>query len=78
MTTTERRRAAVAKIREAEEVVALLREGFTRAGVKLPSLRIDAASCAGDDPAVLIDLGRCNLEAAQRLSRMLDEKAAAS
>ncbi|MEV5601584.1 hypothetical protein AB0L33_09095 [Streptomyces sp. NPDC052299] len=78
MTTTERRRAAVAKIREAEELVALLKERFTRAGVKLPSLRIDAASCAGDDPAVLVDLGRCNLAAAQQLSRVLEEKAAAS
>ncbi|MCX4447714.1 hypothetical protein [Streptomyces sp. NBC_01789] len=76
MTTTERRRAAVARIREAEEVVELLRDGFARAGVKLPSLRIDAASCAGDDPAVLVDLGRCNLDAAVRLSRVLDERAA--
>ncbi|MET7339822.1 hypothetical protein ACIOEZ_00720 [Streptomyces sp. NPDC087866] len=76
MTTTERRRAAVERIREAEEVVARLRDGFARAGVKLPSLRIDAASCAGDDPAVLVDLGRCNLDAAVRLSRVLDERAA--
>ncbi|TRV74303.1 hypothetical protein FKN01_25260 [Streptomyces sp. 130] len=78
MTTTERRRAAVAKIREAEEVVASLKEGFARAGVKLPSLRIDLASCVGDDPAVLVDLGRCNLAAAQQLSRLLEQKAAAS
>ncbi|MGC4949018.1 hypothetical protein ACLQ2N_22835 [Streptomyces sp. DT224] len=78
MTTTERRRAAVAKIREAEELVAVLKERFARAGVKLPSLRIDLASCAGDDPAVLVDLGRCNLAAAQQLSRVLEEKAAAS
>ncbi|WUS98384.1 hypothetical protein OHA46_17690 [Streptomyces sp. NBC_00708] len=76
MTTTERRRAAVERIREAEEVVAQLRDGFARAGVKLPSLRIDAASCAGDDPVVLVDLGRCNLDAAVRLSRVLDERAA--
>ncbi|WP_330239987.1 hypothetical protein [Streptomyces sp. NBC_00525] len=78
MTTTERRETAVETIKHAEEVVALLREGFLKAGVKLPSLRIDAASCVGETPAILVDLGRCNMEAATRLAQVLEEKAAAS
>ncbi|WNI23290.1 hypothetical protein [Streptomyces sp. ITFR-16] len=76
MTTTERHRAAAGGVREAEEAVVRLREGFAGVGVTLPSLRVDPVSCAGDASAVLVDLGRCNLETALRLSRALAGKAA--
>ncbi|MET7644720.1 hypothetical protein ABZS83_13930 [Streptomyces sp. NPDC005426] len=72
MTTTERRRAAAGRVREAEELVARLREGFAGVGVTLPSLRVDPVSCAGDEPAGLVDLGRCNLDTALRLSKVLE------
>ncbi|MFE9818535.1 hypothetical protein [Streptomyces sp. NBC_00236] len=71
MTTTERCEAAVGGVREAEEVVARLRGGFARVGVVLPSLRIDPLSYAGDGSGVLVDLGRCNLDTALRLSQVL-------
>ncbi|MEV7403759.1 hypothetical protein AB0N93_25625 [Streptomyces sp. NPDC091267] len=74
MTTTERRRAAAGRVREAEDLVARLREGFAGMGIVLPSLRIDPLSCAGDEPAALVELGRCNLDTALRLSRALEAK----
>lgn len=76
MATTARHRAAAGRVREAEEAVARLREGLAGLGVTLPSLRVDPVSCAGDESAVLVDLGRCNLETALRLSRALAGKAA--
>ncbi|MGW6202365.1 hypothetical protein ACWF9B_01735 [Streptomyces sp. NPDC055089] len=78
MTTTERRRTAAGRVSEAEEVVARLRGGFAGVGVVLPSLRIDPLSYAGEDPVALLDLGRCNLDTALRLTRALEEKAAGS
>lgn len=76
MTATERRRAAAGRVREAEEAVARLREGFAGVGVTLPSLRIDPVSCAGNEPSALVDLGRCNLDTALRLSEALEGKGA--
>lgn len=75
MTTTERRKAAEGRVREAEDVVRRLREGFAGVGIVLPSLRIDPVSFAGDEPVALVDLGRCNLDTALRLSQVLEERA---
>ncbi|MFJ4965773.1 hypothetical protein EES43_16015 [Streptomyces sp. ADI96-02] len=74
MDATERRRAAADRVRTAEDVVARLREGLAGVGVKLPSLRVDPVSCAGNEPAPLVDLGRCNLDTALRLCGALAEK----
>lgn len=76
MTTTERRKAAAGRVREAEELVARLRGGFAGVGVVLPSLRIDPVSFAGDEAVALVDLGRCNLDTALRLTQVLEEKRA--
>ncbi|MFC9249481.1 hypothetical protein ACFT7S_37175 [Streptomyces sp. NPDC057136] len=76
MTATERRRAAAGRVRVAEDAVERLRDGLARVGVKLPSLRIDPVSCAGNEPSPLVDLGCCNLDTAQRLSEVLEENAA--
>ncbi|MFG2627994.1 hypothetical protein [Streptomyces sp. NPDC048473] len=73
MTTTERRRAAEGRVRAAEDAVARLKEGFSGLGITLPSLRIDPVSCAGNEPvSPLVDLGRCNLDTALRLSVVLE------
>lgn len=45
-----------------------LRDALTAAGVKLPSLGLDIASCAGSVPVPLVDLGRCNVETARALA----------
>ncbi|MEE1771609.1 hypothetical protein PUR34_26520 [Streptomyces sp. JV185] len=73
MTIKERRRAAESRVRAAEDVVARLKDGFSGVGITLPSLRIDPVSCAGSDPmSPLVDLGRCNLDTALRLSVVLE------
>ncbi|MEU0159275.1 hypothetical protein ABZ154_10645 [Streptomyces sp. NPDC006261] len=74
MEATERRRVAADKVRAAEDAVAQLREGLAGLGVTLPSLRVDPVSCAGNEPAPLIDLGRCNIATAVRLYEVLAEK----
>ncbi len=76
MTATERRQEAAGRVRAAEDAVARLRSGLARVGVKLPSLRIDPVSCAGNEPAPLVDLGRCSIETALRLSVQLEAAAA--
>ncbi|MFB4422837.1 hypothetical protein C5F59_017275 [Streptomyces sp. QL37] len=75
MTATERRKEAAGRVRAAEDAVARLRAGLAGVGVKLPSLRIDPVSCAGDEPTPLVDLGRCSLETAMRLSVQLEAAA---
>ncbi|MFJ2025790.1 hypothetical protein [Streptomyces sp. V2I9] len=74
MEAMERRRVAVERVRTAEDAVERLKERFAGLGVKLPSLRVDPASCAGDEPAPLVDLGRCNIDTALRLCEVLAEK----
>lgn len=76
MTATERRKEAAGRVRAAEDAVARLRAGLAGVGVKLPSLRIDPVSCAGNEPTPLVDLGRCSLETAMRLSVQLEAAAA--
>lgn len=73
-TATERRKAAVGRVREAEDAVERLRVGLAGVGLKLPSLRIDPVSCAGNEPSPLVDLGRCSIDTALRLSAELEEK----
>jgi hypothetical protein len=73
MTIKERRRVAEGRVRAAEDAIARLKEGFSGVGITLPSLRIDPVSSAGSDPAsLLVDLGRCNLDTALRLSVVLE------
>ncbi|MFD9501232.1 hypothetical protein [Streptomyces sp. NPDC060035] len=74
MTATERREEAAGRVRAAEDAVARLRAGLAGVGVKLPSLRIDPVSCAGNEPVPLVDLGRCTIDTALRLSAELEEK----
>ncbi|MER6101729.1 hypothetical protein ABT115_05115 [Streptomyces sp. NPDC001832] len=73
MAIKERRRAAEGRVRAAEDAVARLKEGFSAVGITLPSLRIDPVTCAGSESASpLVDLGRCNLDTALRLSAVLE------
>ncbi|MDN3020337.1 hypothetical protein [Streptomyces sp. S.PB5] len=58
-------------VEEAEAAVKELREVLERAGITLPTLRIDPASLAREAPCPLIELGRCSVEAAQRLAAVL-------
>ncbi|MCX2968041.1 hypothetical protein WDH52_05570 [Streptomyces sp. TRM70308] len=71
MAMTEGRRLALERLRRAEEAVNDLRDELGRAGLVLPSLRIDPVSAAGNEPSPLIDLGRCNVETARRLAAVL-------
>ncbi|MGW7412953.1 hypothetical protein [Streptomyces sp. NPDC054863] len=58
-------------IRVAEEAIHALREALIAAGLNLPSLTLDSASCARDVPVPLIDLGRCDVATAQRLAAVI-------
>ena len=51
----------------AEDVVNRLRSALDAAGVVLPSLRVDPLTAAGEEPYPLVELGRCNLDTAERL-----------
>ncbi|MFI0983296.1 hypothetical protein ACH4SP_40595 [Streptomyces sp. NPDC021093] len=58
-------------IRAAEEAIRALREALTAAGLSLPSLTLDSASCAREVPVPLIDLGRCDVGTARRLASLI-------
>ncbi|EFE83089.1 secreted protein [Streptomyces albidoflavus] len=60
------------RVGAAQEAVDRLRAGLAEAGIVLPSLRLEPVSSAGNDPAPLVDLGRCNVETADRLSAVLE------
>jgi hypothetical protein len=70
MTATARRKAAE-KVRAAEEACGELRTALAGVGITLPSLRIDPASCTGDIPRPLLQLGGCNLDTAAELAAAL-------
>ncbi|MCP9944288.1 hypothetical protein LUX12_04975 [Streptomyces somaliensis] len=60
------------RLRAAEEAVARLRDELLRAGVVLPSLRVDPVTTASEAPYPLVELGRCNLDTAARLAAVLE------
>ncbi|WP_237540518.1 MULTISPECIES: hypothetical protein [unclassified Streptomyces] len=60
-----------AHVRAAEDAAEALRGGLAGVGVVLPGLRIVPASCLGDAPVPLVDLGRCDLGTALRLAAVL-------
>ncbi|MGW7370189.1 hypothetical protein ACWGI8_43940 [Streptomyces sp. NPDC054841] len=62
-------------LQDAEAAVAELRGALARAGVILPSLGLDPVSCAGGDPRVLVELGRCTVETARRMAAALPGEA---
>jgi hypothetical protein len=58
------------RVRAVEDAVRQLREGLERAGVTLPSLRMDPLT-ASAEALPLVELGRCNLDTALRLATVL-------
>ncbi|MWA11014.1 hypothetical protein [Streptomyces sp. BA2] len=58
-------------VEEAEETVKELRAALARAGIILPSLRIDPTSWAREAPCPLIELGGCSVGTAARLAVVL-------
>ncbi|MEN3584107.1 hypothetical protein AAH978_08125 [Streptomyces sp. ZYX-F-203] len=71
MATAGRQQATGDRVRDAERARDDLRDALKAAGVQLPSLGLDAASCAGPAPLALIDLGRCNVATARALAAAL-------
>lgn len=55
-------------VEEAEDIVKELRTVLAKAGITLPTLRIDPASLAREAPCPLVELGRCSVETAARLA----------
>ncbi|OIK24758.1 hypothetical protein [Streptomyces malaysiense] len=58
-------------VEEADDVVRELREALGKAGVVLPSLRIDLASIAREKPCPHVELGGCSVDVARRLARVV-------
>ncbi|WP_255955986.1 hypothetical protein [Streptomyces odontomachi] len=67
-TTTNARNSAHGPIEEAERVRDELRAALHAAGIVLPSLQVDAAAYADEYPRPLVELGRCNMQTARRLT----------
>ncbi|MCL7492218.1 hypothetical protein M8I34_12315 [Streptomyces sp. MCA2] len=63
------------RVRQAEVVMVELQTALRAVGVILPSLCVDPVSCASSVMAPLVELGRCNLDTAQRLADVLAEYA---
>ncbi|MFB6819383.1 hypothetical protein ACFCV8_33110 [Streptomyces sp. NPDC056347] len=63
-------------VEDAERVRGELGAALEEAGVKLPSLAVDASSWAGVAMPVLIDLGRCNVGTARALAAALRARGA--
>jgi hypothetical protein len=62
---------AVLCVEEAEVTVKELRAALERAGITLPSLRIDPASLAREAPCPRVERGGCSIEVATRLAAAL-------
>ena len=58
-------------VEEAEETVQELRQALAKAGIVLPSLRIDPATLAREAPCPLVELGGCSVDVAARLAAAL-------
>ncbi|MFC8127060.1 hypothetical protein [Streptomyces sp. NPDC057302] len=60
------------RVRAVEDAVRQLRAGLERAGITLPSLRMDPLTAAAEGALPLVELGRCNLDTALRLAVVLE------
>ncbi|WP_432108937.1 hypothetical protein [Streptomyces sp. AA1529] len=70
-----RRTPTLSKLREAEGTHERLRAALAEAGIMLPSLRVDLASCADRSlRGALLELGGCNLATAEKLAEALGGK----
>ncbi|MBW1602277.1 hypothetical protein JJV70_09170 [Streptomyces sp. JJ66] len=59
------------EVTEADALRSALQALLAEKGITLPSLRVDAASCAARSPRPLIELGRVNLSTARALVEVL-------
>jgi hypothetical protein len=58
-------------VEEAEEIMKELRTALAKAGIKLPSLRLDPASLAREAPCPRVELGGCSADMAAKLAAAL-------
>ena len=71
MTTQDKKRAAVERIKEAENARDELKAELHSLGVVLPSLDVECAAYGGESPRPLLELGRCNVHTARKLTAAL-------
>jgi predicted ATPase with chaperone activity len=57
---------------KAEEAVKRLREALNLAGLKMPSLRVDADLIPTDPPRALVELGRASVDMTNRLADVIE------
>jgi hypothetical protein len=63
-----RQQAATTAMKDADAVYQDLQAALKTAGITLPSLGVDPVSFADRTPRPLIELGRCNVETARKLT----------
>lgn len=68
------RRTATQRIEEAERVRDELCAALHGAGIVLPSLDLEPVAYAERTPRPLLDLGRCNLSTARKLTAALQSR----
>ncbi|MFE7297898.1 hypothetical protein [Streptomyces sp. NPDC057579] len=59
---------------DVKSVIAELQEALARVGIVLPSLGLDPVSYAHSAMRPLVELGRCNMDTARRLTEALGER----
>jgi hypothetical protein len=64
-------RTALERIRDAEAARDELWAALHGAGITLPSLCVEPASYADEEPRPLVELGRCNVQTARRMAAVL-------
>ncbi len=69
--TQTSQQTAAAVVPDVDTVYENLRAALKNAGITLPSLGVDPVSFADRKPRPLIELGRCNLETAEKLTAAL-------
>lgn len=62
---------ALNRLKEAEAVRKELDKALNAVGVILPSLRVDPLAYADEHPRPLVELGRCNLMTARKITAAL-------
>jgi hypothetical protein len=71
MSVTNKRPSPADAIEEAEQVRDELCAALRGAGIVLPSLGVEPAAYADEKPRPLVELGRCNVQTARKLTAVL-------
>lgn len=75
MANKDKRQTAAETLKEAEAARDDLNTALRSAGIVLPSLTVEAAAYGDKTPQPLLELGRCNIQMARKLTAALRREA---